>query len=67
MSGQRLATPLGTQAVGDERGETRFPIARRLVGELEAALQEHLGEVAQAQLVAQPPADHQGPAPATSC
>jgi hypothetical protein len=55
--GAGLATPLGTQAVGDERGEPSFPIAHRLVGELEAAFEEHLGEVAQAQLVTQAPTD----------
>ena len=35
--------------------KARFPISDRLMGEFKAALQEHLGEIAQAQLVAQTP------------
>ncbi len=44
-----LARALGAQRVGYERSEARFPLAHGFVDELEATLQEHLGEVAQAQ------------------
>ena len=50
-----LPAPLGAQPRGQQRGEARLPVAHGLVAEDEAALQEHLGQVAQAQLVAQPP------------
>ena len=42
-----------------KRGEARLPVPHRLVGEDEAPLQEHLGQVAQAQLVVQAPEHHQ--------
>src|SRR5262249_6927132 len=54
-----LPVPLGPQPVSEQRGEAGLPLAHRLVREDEAALEEHLGQVAQAQLVAQPPEDHQ--------
>src|SRR6476659_4018733 len=50
-----LTPPPGAQLLADERGKALFPIAHRLMGELEAAHQEHLGQITQAQLVAQPP------------
>ena len=47
--------PLRTEPLGEQRCEGRFPRADRLVCHLVAALEEHLGDVAEAQLVAQPP------------
>ncbi len=40
--------PLGPQPVGQQRGEARLPVADGLMGEDEAALQEHLGEIPRA-------------------
>ena len=50
-----LPAPLGAQPGGQERGEARLPVADGLVAEDEAPRQEHLRQVPQAQLVAQPP------------
>ncbi len=50
-----LAVPLRPQPGGQERGEARLPVAHGLVAEDEAADQEHLREVAQAEPVAPPP------------
>jgi hypothetical protein len=36
----------GTQLLGRERRETRFPVPHCLVGEAEATLEEYLGQVA---------------------
>ena len=47
--------PLRTEPLGEQRCEGRFPRADRLVCHLVAALEEYLGDVAEAQLVAQPP------------
>ena len=46
--------------VGQDRRELRSPVADRLVAEHEAALEEHLAEVAQGQAVAQAPQHHEG-------
>ena len=54
-----LALALGAQLVGHERSEACFPLAHRLMRELETALEEHLGEVAQAEFVAHAPQDDQ--------
>jgi len=40
-SGARRAPALGPEAVGEERGEARLPLAHGLVAEDEAARQEH--------------------------
>jgi hypothetical protein len=42
------------------RRELGFPVANRLVAEHEAADQEHLGQIPQAQFVAQSPEHHEG-------
>ena len=54
LAGSALA-----QALGQQRCQLGFPIPHRLVGEHEAADQEHLGQITQAQLVAQPLEDHE--------
>ena len=54
-----LAGPPLAQILGEQRRQLGFPVAHRLVSEHEAADQEHLGQVPQAQLVAQPPKDHE--------
>ena len=41
---------LGSQLICYQWGKARFQVSDRLMGELEAALQEHLGQIAQAQL-----------------
>ena len=54
-----LAVSPSTQLIRHERGKTGFPVSNRLMGEHKAALQEHLGQITQAQLVAQPPEDNE--------
>ncbi len=50
MSGAAgLTRALGAQRADYERREARFPLARRLMREREAPLQEQLGQIAQAQ------------------
>jgi hypothetical protein len=48
---------VGAQAVGEQGGEASRPFSDGLMGELEATVQEHLGQIAQAELVAHAPAD----------
>ena len=50
-----MAASLGPQLVGEERREAKLPRADRLVGNLEPALEQQLGDVPEAQLVAEPP------------
>ena len=50
----RLPTPFHTQLICQQWCKARFPLPNRLMGEDKATLHEHLGEIAQAQLVAQP-------------
>ena len=52
-----LTVALGAEVLREQRGEACLPVADGLVGEHEAAGQEHLGEVAQAALVPEPPQD----------
>jgi hypothetical protein len=54
-----LAGPPLAQALSEPRRQLGLPIQHRLVGEHEAADQEHLGKITQAQLVAEPPEDHE--------
>jgi hypothetical protein len=54
-----FAGPALAQALGEQRRQLGFPVAHCLVGEHEAADQEHFRQVTQAQLVAQPPEDHE--------
>ena len=49
-----------TQVLGQCRRELGLPIPHRLVAEDEPAGQEHLRQIPQAQLVAQPPEHHEG-------
>jgi len=53
-----LPFAFGSEFVCFGRSETSFPFAYRLVGKLEAALQEYLGQIAQAEFVAHTPEDH---------
>src|SRR5690242_10199905 len=55
-----LALAAAPEILGQHWGELGLPLAHRLVAEHEAADQEHLGQVAQAQLVAQAPEYHEG-------
>ena len=48
-----LAAPLRSQLVREQRGEADLPGTDRLVRDLEAALEEQLSDVAEAQLVAE--------------
>ena len=50
-----LTSSLGSQVGGDERGNTGFPVSNRLMGELKAALQDHLRQITQTQLLPEPP------------
>ena len=45
--------------INEGRRQLRLPIANRLVAEFDAPDQEHLWQIAQAQLVAKPPKDHE--------
>ncbi len=49
----------GAQLVGKHRCETKLPLADGLVRHLEAALEQQLGDIAEAELVAQPPQHRQ--------
>jgi hypothetical protein len=53
---RRPALPyVATQVFGKQRCETLFPLPYRFVREFEAAQQEHLSQVPQAQLIPQSP------------
>jgi len=54
-----LATSLSSQLIRHERIKTGFPVSNGLMGELKAALHEHLGQVPRAQCVPEPPEDDQ--------
>ncbi len=54
-----LALALGAQRVGDQRREADFPRTHRFVREREAALEKHLRQIAQTQLVAHAPQHHE--------
>src|SRR5277367_3325091 len=47
------------EVLDEGRRQLRLPIANRLVAEFDAPDQEHLWQIAQAQLVAKPPEDHE--------
>jgi len=47
------------EVIDEGRRQLRLPIANRLIAEFDAPDQEHLGQIAQAQLVAKPPKDHE--------
>src|SRR5512135_2855695 len=51
----RLSASLSTQLICHERCKTSFPVSNGLMSEHKTALQEHLGQIAQAQLIAKPP------------
>src|ERR1700712_4169493 len=55
-----LAAAMATQAFRQCWREFGFPVADRLVTEHDAADQEHLRQVAQAEVVAQAPEHHEG-------
>ena len=59
-AGSVLAVPASPEFAGQGRRELGVPVPHRLVAEHEAAVEEHLAEVAQGQAVAQPPQHHQG-------
>ena len=46
------------ERIADHRCEPLFPGTDRLMSELKAAFQEHLGQVSKAELVAEPPPHH---------
>jgi hypothetical protein len=54
----RAGPPL-PESFGQQGGQFGFPVAHRFVGEDEATDQEHLGQVTQAQLVAEPKEHHE--------
>ena len=47
------------EVIDEGRRQLRLPIANRLIAEFDPPDQEHLWQIAQAQLVAKPPKDHQ--------
>ena len=49
------APPLRAQPLAEERSEAELPLPERLVRDFEPTLEQHLGDVAKAELVAQPP------------
>src|SRR4051812_35776203 len=55
----RPAATAPPQVLGQRRGELGLPLARGLMTEHHAPDKEHLGQVAQAQLVAQAPEHHE--------
>src|SRR5580700_5866824 len=55
-----LAAAAPTQSLGHRRRELGFPIADRLIAEYDAADEEHLSQVSQAEFVAQTPEYHEG-------
>src|SRR3954470_2379676 len=55
----RLAATALPQVLGQRRRELGLPLADGLMAEYDTAQGEHLGQVAQAQLVAQPPEHHE--------
>src|SRR4051794_20247152 len=55
----RLAAPPPPQVLGQRRRELGFPLADGLMAEYDTAQGEHLGQAAQAQLVAQAPEHHE--------
>jgi hypothetical protein len=55
-----LAALAVTKSLGRCRSEPGLAVADRLMAGSDAANEEHLGQVTQAQLLAQPPTDHEG-------
>jgi hypothetical protein len=53
----RLAVPLGAQLIGEQWSKSSFPLPHRFVRKDETAFQKHLGQITEAELVAQPPQD----------
>ena len=53
----RLAASPGAEPFPQQRCEPRLPATNRLVGDLEAALEQQLRDISEAELVAQPPQD----------
>src|SRR6266568_4803127 len=56
--GSGLSASLGTQLLCQKRSKTSLPVANCLMGEDPTTLQEHLGKIAQAQLVPQRSEEH---------
>src|SRR6188474_969049 len=54
-----VAASTATEFLSQSRREFRLPIPHRLMAEHDAADQKHLGEIAQAELVAQAPEHHE--------
>src|SRR3954454_21764914 len=54
-----LTTPPFAESFGQQGSQLGLPIPDRLMSEDHAPDQKHFGKVAQAQLVAQPPEDHE--------
>jgi hypothetical protein len=54
-----FAGPALAQALGEQRRQLGFPIPHRLVSEHEAPDQKHFRQITEAELVAQPPKDHE--------
>jgi hypothetical protein len=52
-----LTSALGTQLVGSQWRKARFPCPDGILCEDQATLQEHLGQITQAEFVAQAPQD----------
>ena len=50
-----LSATHGTQLISHEWGKVRFPVSNRLMRERKAALEKHLGQIAQAQLLSKSP------------
>ncbi len=55
----RFAAPLTPSLRGQQRRDQRLPLPHRLVSEDKAPLQDHLGQVPRAEIVAEPPKHHQ--------
>ena len=53
------ATPAAAKMIDQRRCELRLPLAHRFMTELDAAKKEHLGQIAQAEFVAEPPEHHE--------
>src|SRR4051812_8844730 len=58
-AGTALAMPALAEFVGEQRCKLRLPLADGLVAKHDAAEEEHLGQVAPGQAVAQPPQHHE--------
>ena len=54
-----FASSLGPQPIGQDVSQFAFPLVHRIMAKLQPAIQKHLGQIMQAEFVAQPSEHHQ--------